>query len=122
MWIREELDTESLPNWYEEINDMIDFYKKKHLWLFLSEASSINIDFEEFEFILKEELNTLYSQNLSFLNNEFPKDNEDSKRLIMIINKVQLYWEDRIKEIMDDLKNPKQKVGIFKSLIAKILN
>lgn len=121
-WIREEIDTENLPNWFEEIDNMLKFYKKKHKWLFLSDIVSKNIDFEEFEFILKEEINSLDLQNLEFLNEEFPKDNEDSKRLIMIINKVRIYWDERIQEIMDDLKNSKKEVWFFKSLIAKILN
>lgn len=122
MWIREELDTEALPNWFQEVDNMIYFYKKKHLGLFLSEVNFENINFEEFESLLKEELNTIHMQNLSFLNKEFSKDDEESKRLIMIINKVQLYWEERINDTILELKNPKKQVWFIKSLIAKILN
>lgn len=121
-WIREEIDTENLPNWFGEIDNMLEFYKKKHRGLFLSGSSSNDINFEEFESILKDELSLLDLQNLEFLNKEFPKDDENSKRLVMIINKVRIYWDERIQEIMDDLKNPKQEVWFFKSLIAKILN
>jgi hypothetical protein len=40
----------------------------------------------------------------------------------MIINKVQLYWEERINDTILELKNPKKQVWFIKSLIAKILN